>query len=308
MAKKKIIKGVDDYVKDFISNQFTKPQEEPPSYLDAPIPIKTAASQKPAVPLYTDQEKGEVTGFEKDGKTFFRPPGISDEEWFGTVEKLSAKEARKTAIPEGAVTKKQLAQEKLGAELAGGVGQLNPEIVKAGELSSEIDIEQALSAGLVTAAPGVVAGGAAGLLGGPGAPITVPLGAGIGAGLGFLQGVKSNIAAQRRGTTSASKQGLADGEKNIRKIITAANKNPADAAEYQNLFNEQLSYIERDYGKLKLDTQGYIKDITGVDGTPELADYQRFYDVSRDFYIREMQTALLNPDPAKILITPEDLE
>ena len=186
----------------------------------------------------------------------------------------------------------QMAKQGL-INLAKTTGQIDPEIARAIQ-AGEIDIGQVIGGGLAGAIPGVVGGAAVGAVaGGIGA---VP-GAVTGGTATFLAGIRSNIASQRRGQVQASKQGLSDGITNLRKLITAANSDPANVYEYLQMFNEQLSYIERDYGNLKLDTQGFLKDITGVDGTPELADFERFYDYERTILITSMQTAIINPNP-----------
>jgi len=111
--------------------------------------------------------------------------------------------------------------------------------------------------------------------------------------------IRGNLKSQQQGKITAGGQALSDGQANLKKLVTLANRDPANAELYAQMFNEQLSYIERDYGNLKLDTQGFLKDITGVDGTPQLADYYRFYnDGQRDLAVAQMQAALINPNPS----------
>ena len=81
-----------------------------------------------------------------------------------------------------------------------------------------------------------------------------------------------------------------------------ANADPANAEQYFKAFDEQLTYIQRDYGTLKLDTKGFIASITD-DGTPEIAEFTRFYQPGgeRDRLVFAMQQALATPDPRKAL-------
>ena len=253
-------------------------------------------------------EQGRLSGVELPGGKVFL--GLNPKD----VKKIIQDFKEERELPEGAVdvgTASELKRRRqLGTELAARIGQLSPGILEQIQ-RGEIDIGQILGGGAAAAIPGIAGGAATGALAGsvvPGAGTVVgAIGGAIVGGVGaFIVGARSSLKSQKQGNIQAGAGALADGEMNLRKFITAANRDPSNAAEYQALFNEQLSYIERDYGILKLDTQGFLKDLSGADGTPQLANYQRFYDISRDFYIEQMQTALLNPNPNKSLITPEE--
>lgn len=275
---------------------------------------KKSETEKPKtntgnVEVFKDQNN-QLSGFTLNGETYF---GATPEEIRGVVEK----QRLKTEIPTGAAlvgTQRALEQQQeQGALLAQRVGMLSPDIVRQGNKASGIDYGQVIGGGLAAAAPGVTGGAAVGAAGGSlaGGVGAVPgaIGGAILGGVGaFVAGARSNLKAQRSGSVQASAASLPDAEKNLRKFIIAANQNPAAAAEYNAMFNEQLSYIERDWGKLQLDSSGFLKDLSGVDGTPQRADYQRFYDTTRPLLIQQMQLALLNPDPNKNLLNPEDLE
>ena len=215
---------------------------------------------------------------------------------------------QETKTQEEALREQQLQK---GAELAQTVGQLSPEILAQIE-RGEIDIGQVLGGGLAAALPGVAGGAVGGAI--AGAPVggigAIPgaIGGAVIGGVGaFIAGARSNLKSQKSGLVQAGSGSLSDGEKNLRKFVTAANKDPANAAEYNTMFNEQLSYIERDWGILQLDSSGFLKDISGVDATPQRADYQRFYDTTRPFLITQMQMAMLNPDPNKNFLTMEEM-
>jgi len=179
--------------------------------------------------------------------------------------------------------------------LAKKTGQLDKSIT--GQIGEQpLDLQQAIGAGLGNVVPGVAGGATVGAVAGGGiGAIPGALAGGVG---GFLVGIRSSIKSQQQGKITAGAQALADGQANLNNLIRLTNADPANADEYQRLFNEQLSYIERDYGILKLDTESFLKDISGADGTPELANYQRFYDIQRDSYINKMNQAIITPNLA----------
>ena len=283
-----------------------------------PTPVKTETRPEPTKttqPEIIRDDKGHVTGVSlPDGRTFL---GVGRDEALGLAENF----LKKQQVPAGAIEaevgaearRKQaetLQQQETGLGLASQVGQLSPEILDQVQ-RGKIEIGQVLGGGLAAATPGVAGGvvaGAAGgaLVGGVGAIPGAVGGAVIGGVGAFVAGARSNLKSQKQGLVQAGAGSLMDGEKNLRKFVTAANKDPANAAEYMTMFNEQLSYIARDEGILKLDTKGFLKDISGVDGTPQIADYERFNIITRPFLEQQMQMALLNPDPNKNLITAEE--
>lgn len=196
-------------------------------------------------------------------------------------------------------------RKKKAAELVGGLGGLSPEILAQAQAGG-IDIMQALGGGVTAAIPGIIGGAVTGLA--TGGALSVPLAA-AGGVAAFLFGIRGNLKSQQSGKIQASSQSLAEGQMVLRRLVTAANSDPTNHVLYMDMFNEQLSYIERDYGSLQLETEGFLKDLSGADGTPQLADYERFYQAGglRDYYMLQMQMAIANPNPTKMLVTPEEL-
>ena len=91
----------------------------------------------------------------------------------------------------------------------------------------------------------------------------------------------------------------------MRAIVTDTNQG-GSAGDNLDLFNSQLTLIDESYSKLALENRGKF---LGKDATIELENFENFYSVggSRELWIREMQQAILNPNPNKVLIMPEDL-
>ena len=257
---------------------------------------KTKEKDKP-VTTFTSSETGEVSGVTINGRTFF---GVNEKD----ITKITAAENQKRValgqkplpIMSQAIAAQQEEQARRNAALASQVGQLDPNIL-AGAQGEGTDLRQLGGAAVGGALPAIGAGIAGSLAAAPATGgVSLILTAGLVATA--ITQIKGNLKSQQQGKITAGGQALADGQANLKRLVTAANRDPANADLYFSMFNEQLSYIERDYGILQLDTQGFLKDLTGVDGTPQLADYGRFYEFQRDFSIAQMQAALLNPNPS----------
>jgi len=232
------------------------------------------------------------------------------------VEKISKAEEAKTALPEGAVEASDVAAKKeqirKGIILSEQVGDIDVNQ----PIATSPDVSQAVGAGLTAIAPEAArfaaAGAGIGLLGGPAAPVTVPAGAAIGATAGaiggFLSGFISNLRGQLGGELTAKGQSVTKAERNLRALITDTNQNPANAINNLAAFNQQLALVETEYGDLKLETSRSLNKWLSKDGTEQLQRYELFYSSggSRDFLIREMQVALLNPNPSKNFMLLED--
>jgi len=181
-----------------------------------------------------------------------------------------------------------------------------------------LDIGQALASGVTTALPSVIKGGAVGAAIGAGAGSVIPgagtavgaiVGGAVGAIASFVGGVISSLKEQRTGNIQAEFSNLKTSSTNLRSIITDTNSG-GDATENIDLFNHQLFMIDQAYSNLHLETMGNLNKFLGKDGTPELEKFENFYAVggARELLVREMQQAILNPDPSKQLISMSDLE
>lgn len=266
-----------------------------------PKPQQTLPSGKTEV---IRDERGKLSGITTpSGRTLL---GLSPSE----VRGLAAKYAETAATPPGAVEaaqEAQLRQSQLqGQQLAAGVGQVSPEIVAQAQPAG-VDVSQALGTAATGILPGLAAGAAAGavggsLAGGVGAIPGAIIGGGIGAISGFLSGIRSNIKAQRSDLVTIKKRSLTEREQNLNDLILDTNQNPAHASENMQLFNMQLSLIEKDHSTLTQETDEKLDKWLGVDGTPELARYEYFNEIggAREQLVEEMRTALINPNPNAI--------
>ena len=233
-------------------------------------------------------QHGETVGFEKNGQTYFRPPGTSDDEWFGIIEKESAKELRKMGIPEGA-TVSGSAQRKADEafriqQLTSQIGQLTPEQLQRIQSVQEapIDWGQAATAGGAKVIPGLIGGAATGAIAGSVVPgIGTALGAvggAIAGGLGtFINGIMGNIKSQQRGEIGASMDALTNARTNMMKLSRIVSTDPSKATEAVELYNQQLALVYQARAQTKLEVQGNLNKFM-EDGRDILSNYDLFLD------------------------------
>lgn len=173
-----------------------------------------------------------------------------------------------------------------------------------------INIGQALGAGaiegaLIGGSAGLTVGAAAGL--GVATPVTAPIGAGIGALFGFIKGMKSNLKSQQVGEFAADQTALTKGERYLRSLVTDTNQNPQNAPENIALFYQTLNLIDAAHARTFKDSQENLNKFLSNDGTQQLAKFETFDSTMRQYYISQFNTAVTQPDPARVLITNEDL-
>jgi len=248
-----------------------------------------------------DQETGEPIGIYRNGQ-FFK---MSPQEIQGIAQKEQA-----NLSTGGALSTRENIRQLTLQKLSGQIGQLGD----VGTGGSPTDLKQASLTGLTGTIPGIAGGVLGGaLLGGKtGALAGIPgiaLGVGVGAVGGFLSGFIGNLRAQRGGQISAQSVRQRRFEQNLRLIVSDTNQNPNHAVENIALFNQQLTEIHREYGKLKTDTMSDLNLFTGQDGTPQLARFESFFAPggANKFLQEEMKRALVDPDPNRVFIMEEDL-
>lgn len=263
--------------------------------------------ENPQPKVYRD-EKGYLSGVEIGGKTYL---GLSPDE----VNQMIEGERKKTELPAGAVEMSQSQEQKrkeLGIEenkrtayelFQKYKGQpLPPEVVSSLN-PSQIDWYQALASGVTGAAGGFVSG----LVGkgiaaatGVGTLPALLLTAGTTIG-GLYLGIRSNIKAQIGGELSGRTIELGKGEQNLRMIITDINGGGNPIQDTQ-LFYENLNALKLSQAELEKDTSTFYAKGTGTDGTPELVRYDIFFNRTLPLLERELNQAILNPNPNRILV------
>lgn len=242
---------------------------------------------------------------------------------FGNVSQPTEEEMKKRILgtqelAAGAgVTSAELERRKVSEQQRQQAIQKAIQLAQQGILSQEelqalggadIDVSQALGAGAVGAAPGVLAGIATGAISGAvGGPIGIVGGAIIGAIGGFTTAVISNIRGQQSGQFAADRQALSKGITALNSIITDTNRNPQNAVQNVELFYKTLSMIDQAHAKTWKDSQEDLNRFLGKDGTQELARFEVFDQQLRQLYILRFNTALAQPDPSQVSIPDEEL-
>ncbi|MAH51092.1 hypothetical protein CMI37_35070 [Candidatus Pacearchaeota archaeon] len=198
-----------------------------------------------------------------------------------------------------------------GQKLSGQIGQFQQTGLRQPGVIGEFDYGEAAIAGLRKAIPSAVGAATtvfgAGILGakiaGTAGTVAAPgVGTAIGAALGFVGGITagilSNMASQRRDTTTAQQRVLDEGKQNLQDWITLARTDSSRKLEALRGFNAQLTLIDGAYRQMKLDTQ---KDLLKFEtALPNLAEFETFYSAQgeRDFLSAEMALTLQAPsDP-----------
>lgn len=150
---------------------------------------------------------------------------------------------------------------------------------------------------------GILKGGAAGAI--RGAPTGNPAligglaiaGSAL-AALGSISGsMKSNLAGQRRDTTTAQQRVLDEGKQTMQDWVTLAANDPKNRAFYLGEYNKVTAQIDQAHRQMKLDTsRDLLKFETAL---PNLAEFNAFYAPAgeRDALNAEMRIALQTVEP-----------
>ncbi len=231
--------------------------------------------------------------------------------------KKGIKEAEKLAVTKGGLGSAEALKIK---EEQVRVQQRNAQLLQmaqSGLLSQEelslipganIDIGQALGAGAASAVPGVIGGVIGGAtIGALGGPIGAVGGAIVGGVGSFVAGIISNVRSQTSGEFSADQTALTKGERYLRSLITDTNQNPQNAPENIALFYKTLSMIDAAHAKTWKDSRESLNKFLGKDGTEQLAKFETFNLTMRQYYIAQLEAALLQPNPSVNLMLSEDL-
>jgi len=206
-------------------------------------------------------------------------------------------------------------------QAAQGLGLSPEQIAMAQSQGAEANINwgQAATAGAIGAAPGLIGGLATGIggaiIGGaatgaaagsvvPGAG-TVALGI-LGAVAGLVVGIRNNIKSQQSGEIASTKKVLSAAKTNMRQLATLASKDPGNAAEYVELYNQQLANVYTAQAKLKRETSGNLNSFMN-DGTQDLAEFDLFLQPGglSTLYRQRLEMALIGGAPMEF--TAEDL-
>lgn len=276
-----------------------------------PEPERKKVEQQ-GVETFTDPRTGRGSGVTiPDGKggtrTFL---GLNPEE----IQTIATGEQQKLARPEGTAPvgteQASFEQQQLLQQQAKQIGAIPLNFAPAQQ--APIDWGQAVTTGVVGAAPSILgsaaAGFAAGAVGGtavtPG--VGTAIGAGIGAVVGVWRGVSQSIKSQQRGEIGASQDVLSAARTNMRQLAMLAGQDPANAGEYIQAYNAQLTQVHQAYRQIKAETQGNLNKFM-EDGTDILSDFELFLapNGTAEIYGNKLGAALFRNTP--IPLTEADI-
>lgn len=205
-----------------------------------------------------------------------------------------------------------LARQQVAAPIAAQVGQNLPtvETPKIGKGIGGAIAEGGLK-GLVSGA-GTLAlkagqiGGAAGAVAAPATGgLSVPVVAGGAAAAGFVYGVYNELKSNYETDILASNTEYKKSRSQMTAIINAVNSgvepNTNDAVA---IFNLQLAEIDAQERALKAASGGIWDDKTKV-AQVAIANFNQY---ERANMVRELQAAIMSPDPSKVISTPQETE
>ena len=252
--------------------------------------LNVGAAPKPVSSATSSGEPNQVIRNERGG--------LTDKQ----VRDMAAVYNQQQSIPAGYVDAAQAAEQRArvqeGGNLAGQVGNVDPNLINSIE-SKPLNLGSVFGAG----AAGAVAGAGAGLI--TAGTLSIPL-----AVIGFITGAVASMRSQLAGEISAAGTTQSKVETNLKALITDTNSNPQNAATNLELFNYQLSLLDQQHAKLKLETQRDLNKYLSKDGKKELYKFELFNTRGgpREFLINKMQVALVNPNPNSIDVTLEELQ
>lgn len=284
-----------------LMNQANVPQTNP---IPQNVPSTVAAATTPPQ-IIRDQNTGNVSGVTlQNGQTFL---GSSRE-----IQGVASAQAKNQMAPTGTTEASQIAlteqrRQEAEAILQQYKGQQIPQEVLNSLTPPQIDyltaafsgVGKAIIPAVGTAISTLPALASAGIT----APATFALGATTIAS--FVAGVRDNIKTQMSQGIMATGGDLNSLKKNMRSAVTDLNTggNPATAID---LYYQNLNQIKINQAQLRIDAKSFLSTITGEKAVLELDDYELFLSKTLPYLDNELQQAVLNPNPNKILVDSTD--
>lgn len=256
---------------------------------------------------FTDPRTGRASGVTMpDGRTFL---GLSPED----VNMIAQGEAQRVARPENsapvgtaqAQLEKQQILSQLGQVTGVSQARLN-ELIDEYNLTGKGQFQEglpgALREGTTQAVTRGLSYGAAaagvGLIGGPAAPVTVPVAAAIGVGAGIVSGywsalrkAKKSEAKEDVGNAMAEFQQIRRGLSQVGSLTSSGLINEVEAVE---LYNAQLTRMLEIEAQVKYLQDTNLKDYLS-DGSDDLAQISTYLTQVAPAYKMRIQSSLMNP-------------
>lgn len=261
------------------------------------LPTVKPAPIIPKSEIIRDQDTGKITGITTpEGKTIFASPK--------DIQTIAAKQMEKYGAPAGTIEASQIATARQQTEMGQQAiqEQQNRPGVKLPTQPQNIDIAQALAGGIESAAiPAAVTGTATLATGGILAPAAVTATAGA-----FLIGIRNSIKQQINQGIIA-KGNIKTLKTNMNKAVTDLNQG-GNSAQDVSFFYQNLDQLKINRAQIKADAKSVWAIAAGEDATIELEKYENFFKYELPILENELNQAILNPNPNKILLTAEEMQ
>ncbi len=277
------------------------PEKEEPKPKPKPIPQPTAPAPAPKSQIIREQEEdqdtGKITGITTpEGNTFFGNPR--------DIQAIAEKQRQKYEAPQGTT---EAAQTAYAQQLrAFGMQQAQQQ---AGLAAQPITQPNAQSINyLQAAAEGISAAAIPAAITAATAPTGVGLAAGLTAtGTAFLAGFRSSMQQQISEGITAKTRELSEIETNMKKATQDLNAG-GNAAIDVTYFYQMFTQARKNEAQIIADVQSVLATAAGEEGTIELAKYNSFFAYTFPYLENELNQAIMNPDPNKILLTAEEMQ
>jgi len=267
--------------------------------------IPNPAENKPQV--FKD-EKGRLSGVTIGGKTYL---GLNPKD----VNKMVEDYNQETTIPQGAISVQEAASMQARREAINSIQQMTPatenlNTQKEGFLSSESAGKVAMGKAITE---GTLALGASSVPAVAAAPFTagvsllgIPIAVTAAVLHGYITGYTGKMKEERKENIEVQYITLQRSSKNLRMLINDVNTG-GDPYEAISLFQTEMDALNKANSRLHLETQDDLNKFLNVEARVELAKFEDFNTFLRPQFERDFYQAILNPNPAKVILDPSDL-
>ena len=195
--------------------------------------------------------------------------------------------------------------------MAKNVGLIDFEL--ASQLEEQgLNVKELIAAGVqgIDIKQAVIAGGVAGVAVGtatlPIAGVTAPAAAAIAGGgtlvLDFFNDVRKNIKDQRQDLVRVKTKEHRQRKTAMNNYIQAANMNPAQAEDYVLAYNIEKSLVLKDFNTL-VKRGNEDLEFWGTDATPQIVEYEVFFESVQPSLDVRMEQAVLKPEPSRAFLS-----
>lgn len=306
-------------------NPFNQKKKTPKELFTPSQPAPTSAPPKEAFPLEPVGQNNKVPKWRQElANSRAEQSGLNPADWVDLKTNMTASElAIRKALNEQALNKQiqaeQLNQQPVSQQAidaSRNLGSLNQEqqnkdvvqgegIVGAGATAGS-GVAGLIGGGLAGAGAASAIGAGIGAIGGPVSPLTVPIGAAVGAVAGFTGAVFTKISLSKKQDVKQAYAVYTGTKSNMAYIINQVNQGKLSAVDAANMWDEELANFYSAERNIKQDTDTNLDRFLsqGADEAGKIEAFKR-----RLPYLQEqLRMAMLKPNPLNIITDTTDVE